>query len=298
MRNALASAVLLAAWACSSPCWGADVKAGPAPQTAALQKRIAALERENAALQQAPANGRRGNADGGNGGDGNGGDKWIAGAIGAGVAAAATRAVDERRIKRLTEEKDALSKSLEEAQATARRQGEDLQTTQNRLKEVEAELQSMKRRLDEALAQVGTLQASAHDLEKRLDAANAGADSQKQTSQALKASLDEKQGAVQRLQTIIDNAGPPLWPWGGLAAAAALLLGGAAARWMWPKPVHQPLAVNVELGDWKAQATPQGSTPASRFSIRAELIPLRSSIRPSGESLLREVRSVPQGALP
>lgn len=289
MKNALARAVLLAAWACSSPCWGQAAKAGPGAQIATLQNKIAELESENAALKEALANGRKGRSSSGS--DGNGGvDKLIAGIVGAGVGAAGTRAIDERRIKQASDENNALRKSLEEAQGTVKQRGDELQATQSRLKAAETDLQSTKKRLEETLAEVRTLEASAHDLQKRLDASNATVDTQRHSIEELKRTID-------RLQGIIDRAGPPLWPWGGIAAAAALVLATAVTRRFWPKFVRQPLAVNIELGDWIPKATPKGLAPSPRFSIRTELIPQFSSIRPTGKSLVHEVRGIQQGAV-
>lgn len=188
-----------------------------------------------------------------------------------------------------------------------------------RLDELEQENVALKARLaawgeqksadatDAARQHDDALKAAQALVEKTQGELQAAQDRLAQTEDAttdLAAHLAASKRTMAEQQRIIDmlsrhpapGDGLPLWPWGAIAAIAGLGMGISATRKFWPRAVSQPLSVSVRLGEWLPQAGSESPSQAPRFSVRAELIPRSSSVRPAREPLVRELRAIQPGA--
>lgn len=169
-----------------------------------------------------------------------------------------------QQIRQLTDENNALHTSLTEANDTVKQRDEEMNTTKHQLEKALGDLQTTQVLLE-------------------------------QTQKNLQRIIEARERTIEDLQRIIAKTGRPLWPWGVVAAAAALVLGATLARLLWPKLVSRPLSVNVKLGEWVPKAAPKGLTLAPSFGVRSELIPQSSRVCVAREPLVREVRDLQWG---
>jgi uncharacterized coiled-coil protein SlyX len=278
MKDAFLRAVVLAASAWATICWGQGTalptpagksqvtKLSPAVQVDLLRSQVAALETENSKLkEQVRALTERLNA------------------LAKGNFADGRLADSQQRVRSLQDENAALRKNLSDVQNTLEQRESDLQTAQASLQKTLGELKSTQERLDLAMTKAAALEASSADLQQRLAASQTTIESQQRT--------------IEGLQHTLAEAGWPFWPWGALAAAAALVLGAPLTRRLWPRVVRQPLSVNVKLGEWMPRVGPEGLTLTPGFGVRTALDPRFTSIRVTREPLVREVRDARQGVM-
>ncbi len=271
MRYAFARAALLAAWACSTSCWGQGpaphtqvTQVSPALQISQLRTRVAKLENENSRLNEQLAAMARGRT----------GDDRLA--------------VATQRIRELADENKTLRTSLAEANDGIRQRDDELNAARQQLERAQDELKTVQERLQQAQDRMKELETSWGEVQKRLARSEAAVEEQRRL-------VEDQQRTIGDLRDRISALGRPFWPWGVIAASAALLLGATLTRWLWPRPVGQPLSVDVRLGDWVPGPAPASLMPTPSFGVRSWLLPRSSSVMATREPLVRDVRDAQQG---
>jgi uncharacterized protein YlxW (UPF0749 family) len=204
-----------------------------------------------------------------------------------GVSQREQLAATERQINALVAENAALRKELGDVQESLARSEGNVSVLTEQLRvagaverpdveRLRTELSSTRAGLRQEQQKVATLEASEADARNSLAASYA-------IIQDLQRDLPRRQART------------PLWPWGAIAAAAALVLGATLARMLWPKVVGRPLSVSVKLAQWVPKAASKNLALAPSFGVRSELVPRASRVRAAREPLVREVRVLQQG---